>query len=190
MLFPFEYPQLVLNMCYLFYRLKYCISIFLSFFGPFYGFKGWESNPGPLQSLGTWGACSTNRAKRCPKVVHFLINLIDHRFWFIFKKLIPVIGKMLNVGSRNPPGWLYFYLYFWYSSTFIARELLTNMLVHIQSNIQVLLQWVTFTFISYILTWHLCFCSRITFGYFLTTLCHKKVTYTCKFLQVVTQSPS
>lgn len=66
MLFPFEYPQLVLNMCYLFYRLKYCISIFLSFFGPFYGFKGWESNPGPLQSLGTWDARTTNRAKRRP----------------------------------------------------------------------------------------------------------------------------
>ena len=65
------------------------ISFFKVFFWPFYGFidstakymtgirereraidtqqrhPGWESNPGPLQSLSTWDARSTNRAKRC-----------------------------------------------------------------------------------------------------------------------------
>ena len=33
---------------------------------------GWESNPGPLQSLSTWVARATNRAKRCAQMYLFL----------------------------------------------------------------------------------------------------------------------
>ena len=67
---------------------------------------GRESNTGLLQSLGTWVACATDRAKRHPLLLILHFDLISHCLSFALDELV-IKARFLFQAARYFGSWIY-----------------------------------------------------------------------------------